>query len=39
MGIDRSTFIFDKTGTLRRGFRGVKVPGHVDQLLDELRKL
>lgn len=39
MGIDRSTFIFDKSGTLRQSFRGVKVPGHVDQLLDELRKL
>jgi peroxiredoxin Q/BCP len=39
MGVDRSTFIFDKTGALRQSFRGVKVPGHVDQLLDELRKL
>ena len=39
MGIDRSTFIFDRTGALRQSFRGVKVAGHVDQLLDELRKL
>lgn len=39
MGVDRSTFIFDRTGALRQSFRGVKVPGHVDQLLDELRKL
>jgi len=39
MGVDRSTFIFDKAGTLRQSFRGVKVSGHVDQLLDELRKL
>ena len=39
MGVDRSTFIFDKTGSLRKSFHGVKVLGHVDQLLDELRKL
>jgi thioredoxin-dependent peroxiredoxin len=39
MGVDRSTFIFDKAGTLRKSFRGVKVPGHVDQVLEELRKL
>lgn len=39
MGVDRSTFIFDRTGTLRKSFRGVKVPGHVDQVLEELRRL
>lgn len=39
MGVDRSTFIFDKTGMLRKSLRGVRVPGHVDQVLDELRKL
>jgi peroxiredoxin Q/BCP len=39
MGVDRSTFIFDKAGLLRKSFRGVKVPGHVDQVLQELRKL
>lgn len=39
MGIERSTFVFDETGKLRQTFRGVKVPGHVQQLLDELDKL
>ena len=39
LGVDRSTFIFDKAGMLRKSFRGVKVPGHVDQVLEELRKL
>lgn len=39
LGVDRSTFIFDKAGMLRKSFRGVKVPGHVDQVLQELRGL
>lgn len=39
MGIDRSTFIFDKDGKLRKEFRGVSVTGHADQILDEVRKL
>lgn len=39
MGVDRSTFIFDKAGMLRKEFRGVKVPGHVDQVLAEIRRL
>jgi thioredoxin-dependent peroxiredoxin len=39
LGVDRSTFLFDKTGVLRKSFRGAKVPGHVDQVLEELRKL
>lgn len=39
MGIDRSTFIFDKEGKLRKEFRGVSATGHADQILDEVRKL
>ena len=39
MGIERSTFIFDKNGILRHEFRGVKVPGHVDQVLDAVKQL
>lgn len=39
MGVDRSTFIFDKDGKLRKEFRNVKVPGHVEQVLEEVRKL
>ena len=33
MGIDRSTFLFDKAGTLVQAWRGVKVPGHADAVL------
>ncbi len=39
LSIDRSTFIIDKLGVLRQEFRGVKVPGHVEQVLDEIKKL
>ncbi len=30
MGIDRSTFLIDETGTIKAVWRKVKVPGHVD---------
>jgi peroxiredoxin Q/BCP len=33
MGIDRSTFLIDKTGVIRRIWRKVKVPGHVAEVL------
>ncbi|MDV2079435.1 peroxiredoxin [Marinobacter xestospongiae] len=33
MGIDRSTFLIDKEGVLRREWRSVKVKGHVDEVL------
>ena len=39
LGVDRSTFILDNQGVLRREFRGVKVKGHVDEILGEIRKL
>jgi peroxiredoxin Q/BCP len=39
MGVDRSTFILDQDGVLRREFRSVKVKGHVDEVLEEIRKL
>jgi len=39
MGIDRSTFVIDKSGVLRKEFRGVKVAGHVEQVLEEIEKL
>jgi peroxiredoxin Q/BCP len=39
LGIERSTFVFDETGKLRHAFRGVKVPGHVQQVLEQLDKL
>jgi len=39
LGIDRSTFILDKKGVLRKEFRGVKVAGHVAAVLAEIKKL
>lgn len=33
-GIERSTFVFDRTGKLRQTWRGVKVPEHAQQVLD-----
>jgi peroxiredoxin Q/BCP len=39
IGVDRSTFVFDRGGTLRREWRGVKVPGHVQEVLAEVQKL
>jgi len=33
MGIERSTFLIDDKGKLRREWRKVKVKGHVDQVL------
>lgn len=39
MGIDRSTFLIDRGGVLRREWRGVKVPGHVDEVLEAVKSL
>jgi peroxiredoxin Q/BCP len=39
MGIDRSTFLIDGDGTLRRIWRKVSVPGHVAEVLDAARAL
>jgi peroxiredoxin Q/BCP len=36
MGIERSTFLIDGEGVLRRAWRGVKVPGHIDAVLQAL---
>lgn len=33
MGIDRSTFLIDKTGKLVKAWRNVKVPGHAKDVL------
>jgi peroxiredoxin Q/BCP len=38
-GIERSTFLIDADGVLRREWRGVKVKGHVEQVLASLREL
>ena len=38
-GIERSTFIIDRQGTLRREWRGVKAPGHAQEVLDFVKTL
>jgi len=38
-GIERSTFLIDDTGVLRKEWRKVKVPGHVDEVLAAAREL
>jgi peroxiredoxin Q/BCP len=38
-GIERSTFVVDKAGILRKEWRGVKVPGHAQEVLDFVRAL
>ncbi|GAB0148419.1 MULTISPECIES: peroxiredoxin [Marichromatium] len=39
LGIERSTFLIDATGTLVREWRKVKVKGHVDEVLEAARGL
>jgi peroxiredoxin Q/BCP len=39
LGIERSTFIIDADGILRREFRKVKVAGHVDAILDAVTEI
>jgi len=39
MGIERSTFLIDADGKLRREWRKVRVDGHVDEVLDAVREL
>jgi peroxiredoxin Q/BCP len=38
-GIERSTFVVDREGRLAKEWRGVKVPGHVDEVLAFVRTL
>lgn len=38
-GIERSTFVFGRTGRLAHEWRGVKVPGHAEEVLDFVRSL
>ncbi|MCS5562789.1 peroxiredoxin [Marinobacter sp.] len=39
LGVDRSTFLIDADGKLRREWRGVKVKGHADEVLEAARAL
>src|SRR6266850_804852 len=38
-GIERSTFVIDEKGRLAREWRGVKVPGHVEEVLNFVKAL
>lgn len=38
-GIERSTFVLDTKGTLRKEWRGVKVPGHVQEVFEFVKTL
>lgn len=38
-GVERSTFVIGADGTLAREWRGVKVPGHADEVLDFVRSI
>lgn len=39
MGIERSTFLIDAKGVIRRVWRKVKVPGHADEVLKAAQAL
>jgi len=38
-GIERSTFVLDSERAIRREWRGVKVPGHAQEVLDFVKTL
>jgi peroxiredoxin Q/BCP len=38
-GIERSTFVLDGDGVIAREWRGVKVPGHAQEVLDFVKTL
>jgi peroxiredoxin Q/BCP len=37
MGVERSTFIIDENGLLKKIFRKVKVDGHVEDVITALK--
>ena len=38
-GIERSTFLVDHAGVLRAEWRGIKVAGHVEEVLKAVKAL
>ena len=38
-GIERSTFVLDGSRVIRREWRGLKVPGHVQEVLDFVKTI
>ena len=39
LGIERSTFLLDARGVMRREWRKVKVPGHAEEVLEAAKSL
>jgi thioredoxin-dependent peroxiredoxin len=39
LGIERSTFVIDQSGRLVKEWRGVKVPGHAEEVLEFVKTL
>lgn len=39
LGVERSTFLIDPEGVIRRAWRKVRVKGHVQEVLDTLKEL
>jgi peroxiredoxin Q/BCP len=39
MGIERSTFLIDEKGVVRKVWRKVKVAGHAEEVLAEVKAL
>ena len=39
MGIERATFLIDASGNVSKVWRKVKVPGHVDAVLEAVQAL
>lgn len=39
MGIERTTFVIDRTGTVRKVFPKVKVAGHADEVIEALKSI
>jgi peroxiredoxin Q/BCP len=38
MGVERTTFVIDENGMIKKIFPKVKVDGHDQELLEELKK-
>jgi thioredoxin-dependent peroxiredoxin len=39
MGIERSTFVMDRTGAIAKEWRGVKVDGHAEEVLAAVKSM
>lgn len=38
-GVERSTFVIDKNGVLRKEWRGIKAAGHAAEVLEFVREM